>query len=376
MESLQFLGTSLSAVYHHMVMVPAPLFKRPGPQLPGNRTTTASVIRAAAALQHGAQSIPLPGPLDGDYVDGVVVDEVPIVDLAELRSSSGRAQGTQRVAAACRDWGFFQVVNHGVSIEFVHKLRKQCLDVFSLPQEQKDKVSRRSQGSQWVYDYRPNHGPLEVLQLNPWDSPQLHTCAHALNCSEDFIAVYEEANLVFRTLAMEILDILIEGLRVDAKHFQAHKKESQGVLRANYYHQSKAADQVLGLIPHVDGNLFTILHQQDVSGLEVLKDGSWIPITPRNDAFCINVADIMQVLTNDEYTSVQHRAVGPKTQARLSLAYFLTPAAGVTLVAAPELVNSLHPPRYRPFTWKDFVDASKGADRPYPSVLPFFEQRH
>ena len=108
-------------------------------------------------------------------------------------------------------------------------------------------------------------------------------------------AVFDEANLVFRTLAMEILDILIQGLRVDAKHFQAHKSESQGVLRANYYHQSRAPDQVLGLIPHVDGNLFTILHQHDVSGLEVLKDGRWNPIPPVNDAFCINVADIMQV---------------------------------------------------------------------------------
>lgn len=124
-------------------------------------------------------------------------------------------------------------------------------------------------------------------------------------------AVYEEANLVFRTLAMEILDILIQGLGVDAKHFQGHKNESQGVLRANYYHQSKSPDQVIGLIPHVDGNLFTILHQQDVSGLEVLKDGRWIPITPRTDAFCINVADIMQVgwltlLGNHAFVPIWH----------------------------------------------------------------------
>lgn len=100
---------------------------------------------------------------------------------------------------------------------------------------------------------------------------------------------------MFRTLAMEILDIMIQGLRVDARHFQAQKKEAQGVLRANFYHQSKATGQVLGLIPHVDGNLLTILHQQDVSGLEVLKDGRWIPVVPRADSFCINVADIMQV---------------------------------------------------------------------------------
>lgn len=105
----------------------------------------------------------------------------------------------------------------------------------------------------------------------------------------------EEAKTVLHTLALEILDILIQGLGADAKHFEAHKKESQGVFRANYYHQSKAPDQLLGLQPHVDGNLLTILHQQDVCGLEVLKDGNWIPISPQHDAFCINVGDILQV---------------------------------------------------------------------------------
>lgn len=36
-----------------------------------------------------------------------LVDEVPLVDLAQIRA--GDSRGRQRVAAACRDWGFFQV---------------------------------------------------------------------------------------------------------------------------------------------------------------------------------------------------------------------------------------------------------------------------
>jgi hypothetical protein len=50
----------------------------------------------AAAVERGTQAV------------SVAVDEVPVLDLAELRSC-GHGQGTQRVAAACRDWGFFQV---------------------------------------------------------------------------------------------------------------------------------------------------------------------------------------------------------------------------------------------------------------------------
>ena len=109
-------------------------------------------------------------------------------------------------------------------------------------------------------------------------------------------AVFEEANVAFRKLAMEILELVIEALGVDAHHFDAHKREAQGSLRANYYHPSNSKGEVqVGLRPHVDGNLLTILHQQDVSGLEVLKDGRWFPVAPQTDAFCINVADILQV---------------------------------------------------------------------------------
>lgn len=107
--------------------------------------------------------------------------------------------------------------------------------------------------------------------------------------------MYEEAKVVFRALAIEILDIMIQGLGVDAKHFQTYKEESVGVMRANYYH--KGSEHVLGLAPHVDGPILTILHQQDVSGLEVLKDGRWVAMQPRTDAFCINVGDMMQVHT-------------------------------------------------------------------------------
>jgi len=210
------------------------------------------------------------------------------------------------------------------------------------------------------------------------DHQQLLDYAQQLfpNGSEEFVAVYEEATLAFRALALEILDIMIQGLRVDARHFEVYKKESQAVMRANYYNKSKGAEQVLGLIPHVDGNLLTILHQQDVSGLEVLKDGRWMPILPQTDSFCINVADIMQVLSNGQYRSIQHRAIAPTTEARLSIAYFLTPGDSPTLLqAAPDLVDSQRPAVYRPFTWAEFRDTAKEHGRKVPSVLPFFEQQ-
>lgn len=80
----------------------------------------------------------------------------------------------------------------------------------------------------------------------------------------------------------------------------------------------------------------------------------------------------VQALTNGQFKSVLHRAVVPTSKARLSVGYFFTPSPSVTLVPAPELVDSAHPQLYKPFTWSEFTDASRmhGA---YPSALPHFE---
>jgi isopenicillin N synthase-like dioxygenase len=94
---------------------------------------------------------------------------------------------------------------------------------------------------------------------------------------------------------MEILDLLIGELGVNPSHFDIFKTEAEGMLRANLYHRSESSEQVLGLNPHMDGGLLTILLQDDVSGLEVVKDGQWVRVMPHKHAVCINIADMLQV---------------------------------------------------------------------------------
>ncbi len=101
--------------------------------------------------------------------------------------------------------------------------------------------------------------------------------------------------MAFWNLAMEILDLLIAELGVNPSHFDVFKTEAEGVLRANLYHRSESTEQVLGLDPHMDGGLLTILLQDDISGLEVVKDGQWVRVMPHKHALCINMADMLQV---------------------------------------------------------------------------------
>jgi isopenicillin N synthase-like dioxygenase len=51
-----------------------------------------------------------------------------------------------------------------------------------------------------------------------------------------------------------------------------------------------------GISEHEDGNLFTFVIQDEVGGLQVRKNGEWIPVTPEQGTIIVNVGDVIQVL--------------------------------------------------------------------------------
>lgn len=50
-----------------------------------------------------------------------------------------------------------------------------------------------------------------------------------------------------------------------------------------------------GIVPHEDGNCVTLVFQDNVGGLEVFKDGEWIPVVPQEGNIVVNVGDVLQV---------------------------------------------------------------------------------
>lgn len=71
---------------------------------------------------------------------------------------------------------------------------------------------------------------------------------------------------------------------------------------------------------HTDFQLFTILCQDAVPGLQVLsREGQWLNAPPIPGTFVVNIADYLQRITNDMYVSTVHRAINnggstPSTQ--------------------------------------------------------------
>ncbi|XP_024541844.1 gibberellin 3-beta-dioxygenase 3 [Selaginella moellendorffii] len=80
-------------------------------------------------------------------------------------------------------------------------------------------------------------------------------------------------------------------------------------------------DLVLGSSPHSDGVGITLLLQDEVEGLQIRKNGEWKPVNSMPDAFVVNIGDILEVMSNGIYKSVEHR-VAPEVHEYRQLSSF------------------------------------------------------
>jgi len=78
-------------------------------------------------------------------------------------------------------------------------------------------------------------------------------------------------------------------------------------MRMNYYPPCPQPDQVIGLTPHSDSVGLTVLMQvNDVEGLQIKKDGKWVPVKPLPNAFIVNIGDVLEVKFNQIHRVIDH----------------------------------------------------------------------
>ena len=113
----------------------------------------------------------------------------------------------------------------------------------------------------------------------------------------DVLHEYTSRTKIIRDHILRSIAKLVE---LDEDYFVKQISEkATGFARFNYYPPCVRPDLVLGLKPHSDGGLITILFvDKDVGGLQVQKDGKWYNVPAKPYTLVINLADCMEVGTN------------------------------------------------------------------------------
>ncbi|CAI9090750.1 OLC1v1025580C1 [Oldenlandia corymbosa var. corymbosa] len=283
------------------------------------------------------------------------VPSLPSIDLgdeciARLREQIGRA---------CLDWGAFHVVNHRVPIDLLDEMRHMGKSFFedcnmdqklqyscdpNLPASEGYGSRMLVASNDTILDWRDyyDHHTLPLSRRNPAKWP------HFQSNYRQVVAQYSDC---MEVLAKRLLGLISESLGLPSASIEEAVGEFYQNITVSYYPPCPQPDLTLGLQSHSDFGAITLLIQDDVGGLQIIKDGEWLTVHPVPDAILVLISDQTEIITNGKYRSCVHRAITNAERARLSVATFHDPAK------TRKIFPVFKPPVYREVMYGDYVSS-------------------
>lgn len=106
----------------------------------------------------------------------------------------------------------------------------------------------------------------------------------------------EEYAAEIERMTKEIFTNLSLLMGVERGFLEQMHGEMKQAIRMNYYPTCSRPDLVLGISPHSDSDSITLLLQDDdITGLQIKHDGTWVPVKPIPNAIVVNIGDALEV---------------------------------------------------------------------------------
>nr|CAA58232.1 1-amniocyclopropane-1-carboxylate oxidase [Nicotiana tabacum] len=279
----------------------------------------------------------------------------------ELLNTEQRAATMETIKDACENWGFFEVVNHGISHELLDTVEKLTKGHYKKCMEERFKEMVASKGLEAVQ--------TEIKDLD-WESTfflkhlPISNISEVPDLEDEYRKIMKEFAEKLEKLAEQLLDLLCENLGLEQgylkKAFYGSKGPTFGTKVSNYPPCPKP-DLIKGLRAHTDAGGIILLFQDDkVSGLQLLKDDKWIDVPPMRHSIVINLGDQLEVITNGKYKSVEHRVIAQPDGNRMSIASFYNPGSDAVIYPAPELLEKENKVIYPKFVFEDYMKLYAG----------------
>jgi isopenicillin N synthase-like dioxygenase len=294
---------------------------------------------------------------------------IPVIDLHLHGSHDDRTAIIQQILKASEEFGFFQVINHGIPEKLMDKTMSVVEEFFALSSEEKIKESSKEPKKRCKFYHSSLNYDTEEFHF--WRDALAHPCNPVEEHSQywpgkpsDYRETVGEYTVEVRKLGSRIMGLMSEGLKLETDELNGGKLTEAPVLLNNHYPPSPDPSLTIGIRKHRDPTLITILLQGDVEGLQVFKDDHWIGVDPIPHAFVINIGYILQIISNGKFKGAEHRVVTNSKVPRTTITVQVFPHDDCVIEPAKALINVDNPPRYRALKCKDFIAyyISKGAD--------------
>ncbi len=295
--------------------------------------------------------------------------EIPVLDLSSLVSGQDTSDLEKQFAEAYGETGFAYVTRHGIDAGLRAAVFDASKRFHALPAAEKQGLSLDK-----------NHRGYIAINTSTDVTSDLADVTKP-NQSASFMIMREDAvsdeNIYlsgpnkwpdldgFRTTceaymrAMTLLAQRLMGLALasigatDRTILQAFETPTIWLRLLHYPPQpARAPDDLFGSAPHKDFGCLTLLAQDDVGGLQVQTPaGQWVDVPPREDAFIVNVGDMLHRLSNGKLLSTPHRVINTSGRERYSVPFFFDPHVTANIVP----LAGMGKPRFAPLNFGDFL---------------------
>nr|DAD46352.1 TPA_asm: hypothetical protein HUJ06_004582 [Nelumbo nucifera] len=284
------------------------------PALTSNGFTPEPVQRVQELAESGIKSLPpryiKPEEERKPTYETVSKAELPpVVDLSGIEE--GDVQQLSVLSCACREWGVFQVGNHGIPSERLKSVMRVSRGFFDLPMAEKLKYANNPV----TYEgYGSRLGVQKGIPLD-WNDYYFHLLRpiSATNGQQkwprqptEYRRVISEYGEMVMGLCKRLLSIFSRDLKLEEEGSLLERLGGESGLEAsyrmNYYPKCPQPELALGLSPHTDPGAMTVL-LQDVPGLQVQRDGLWFSVPPVEGALVVILGDQLEVSATIQITN-------------------------------------------------------------------------
>lgn len=206
-----------------------------------------------------------------------------------------------------------QVVNHGIPEEIIEGMVNVSKQFFELPLSEREKYMSADMTAPVRYGTsfnQTNDGVLcwrDFLKLTCQPMPQAlsHWPSSPLEFTQLAAAYAKETKALFLMLMKAIVESLgLEKSEDNNDSILEEVEDGSQLMVVNCYPPCPQPDLTLGMPPHSDYGLLTLLLQDEVQGLQILHQDRWIMVRPVPGSFVVNVGDHLEVCISHDKINV------------------------------------------------------------------------
>ncbi|CAI9771590.1 unnamed protein product [Fraxinus pennsylvanica] len=271
--------------------------------------------------------------------------KLPIIDFSLLHHDSVIKQ----IHEACRNFGFFHVINHGIPDSVIEEALNVNSMFFDMPMAMKeellsDDVQKPARFSRVQVGCHEN-GMLSRDFLKLYAHPLHHFLSlwpsNPLNYRENMGMYATEV----RKLGIELFGAIMESLNLSPTQLKQNFEHGAQLIGINSYPPCSESNVKAGTSAHTDHSIITVLLQSS-PGLHIMdrSDGAWKSVSKIEGSLEVIVGDHLEVISNGLYRSVLHRALPSSDNvSRLSIADFHSLGMDDIVEPTTKLVDEKHP---------------------------------